>query len=126
MSLYYHAEYRVGTRGGRVYRSYSGFRAFLAILFDLVFGTVCDVVAAVITLATRALVLSVHLAVELVKLCWRMLVFVMTAIIQVLALPYRLLLQNRIDPPSLERRPAPVCMPRGRVLKPDWGFGREV
>jgi hypothetical protein len=126
MSLYYHADYRVGPRSGRVCRSYSGFRAFLAILFDLVFGTICDVLAAVFTLATRAIVLTVHVAVELLKLCWRIVVFLMTAIIQLLALPYRLLLQSRIDPPRLHHSPAPVGMPRGRVLKPDCGFAREV
>jgi hypothetical protein len=125
MSLYYHADYRVGPRGGRVCRSYSGFRAFLAILFDLVFGTICDVIAAVFTLATRAVVLAVHVAVELLMLCWRILVFLVTAIIQLLALPYRLFLQSRIDP-QLHHSPAPVGMPRGRVMKPDWALGREV
>jgi hypothetical protein len=125
MGLYYHAEYRFGPRGGRVCRSYSGFRAFLAILFDLVFGTLFDVISAVLTLAARALFLSVQLAVELLKLCGRLLVFVMTALVQVLALPYRLM-QSSIDPPRRERRPAPVGMPRGRALKPDWGLGREV
>jgi hypothetical protein len=126
MSLSYHAEYRVGPRGGRVCRSYSGFRAFLAILFDLVFGTICDVLAAILTLATRAIVLAIHVAVELLKLCWRILVFLMTAIIQLLALPYRLLLQTRIERPSFERWSAPIATPRGRAIKPDWALGREV
>jgi hypothetical protein len=125
MGLYYHAEYRVGPRGGRVCRSYHGFRAFLAILFDLVFGTLFDVLAAVFALATRALFLSAHLTIELLKLCFRVLVLVMTAVFRVLALPYRLM-QSRIDPPTWQRQPAPIGMPRGRALKPDWGLGREV
>jgi hypothetical protein len=125
MSLSYHAEYRVGPRGGRVCRSYTGLRAFLAILFDLVFGTICDVVAAVFTLAARALVLSVHIVVELLKLCWRLVVFVATAVIHVLALPSRLL-HGRIDPATYQRWPTPASMPRGRHLKPDWALGREV
>ncbi len=125
MGLYYHAEYRVGPRGGRVCRSYSGFRAFLAILFDLVFGTLFDVIAAVFTLATRAVFLSVQISIELVKLCWSILVFAMTAVFQVLALPYRLM-QSRIEPRRWQRWPGPIGMPRGRPLKPDWGLGREV
>jgi len=97
----------------------------LAILFDLVFGSLFDVLAAVFALVTRLLILSVHLAVELVKLSWRLLVFVMAAVIRVLALPYRIL-QRGIDSPRLQRWPAPIGMPRGRAPKPDWGLGREV
>ncbi len=35
MGLYYQTEYRLGRRGGRVCRSYTGLRAFLAIAIDL-------------------------------------------------------------------------------------------
>jgi hypothetical protein len=125
MGLHYQAEYRVGRRGGHVCRSYTGFRAFLAIVFDLVFGTLFDALGAVFALAIRLLLLSVHLAVEVVKLSWRVLVFAITAVIHLLALPYRLM-QSRIDSPQRHRWPDPVGMPRGRPLKPDWGLGREV
>jgi len=37
MGLYYQTEYRLGRRGGRVCRSYTGLRAFLAIAIDLLF-----------------------------------------------------------------------------------------
>ena len=37
MGLYYQTEYRLGRRGGRVCRTYTGLRAFLAIAVDLVF-----------------------------------------------------------------------------------------
>jgi hypothetical protein len=37
MGLYYQTEYRLGRRGGRVRRSYTGLRAFLAIAIDLLF-----------------------------------------------------------------------------------------
>jgi hypothetical protein len=102
-----------------------GLRAFLAILFDLVFGMFFDALGAVLALATRLLILSVQLSVEVVKLSWRVLVFVMTAVIHLLALPYRLM-QSRINPPRWQRWPDPTGMPRGRALKPDWGLGREV
>ena len=125
MGLHYQAEYRIGRRGGRVCRSYSGFRAFLAILFDLVFGTLFDVLAAAFGVAIAALFLSAQLVIELVHLCWRMLVFVMTAVFQVMALPYRLM-QSKMDSPAWQRFSAPIGMPRSRAQKPDWGLGREV
>ena len=37
MGLYYQTEYRLGRRGGRVCRTYTGLRAFLAIAVDLLF-----------------------------------------------------------------------------------------
>jgi len=37
MGLYYQTEYRLGRRGGRVCRTYTGLRAFLAIAADLLF-----------------------------------------------------------------------------------------
>ena len=37
MGLYYQTEYRLGRRGGRVCRTYTGLRAFLAIAVDLGF-----------------------------------------------------------------------------------------
>jgi hypothetical protein len=37
MGLYYQTEYRLGRRGGRVCRSYTGLRAYLAIAIDLLF-----------------------------------------------------------------------------------------
>jgi hypothetical protein len=125
MGLSYQAEYRIGRRGGRVCRSYTGFRAFLAILFDLVFGTFFDALGALFALVARLLILSVHLAVEVVKLSLRVLVFAITAVFHLLALPYQLM-QRRIASPRWQRWPDPVGMPRGRALKPDWGLGREV
>jgi hypothetical protein len=40
MAWTYQVEYRLGTRGGRVTRTYGGVRALLAIAFDLVLGLV--------------------------------------------------------------------------------------
>jgi len=125
MGLYYQAEYRIGRRGGRVSREYAGFRAFLAILFDLVFGLLFDVLAAVFTLVTRSLILSVRLTVELLTFTWKMLIFVMTALVHVLALPHRVM-HGRFDSPRGRRWPDPISTPRGRVMKPEWALGREV
>jgi len=97
----------------------------LAILFDLVFGLLFDVLAAIFTLVTRSLILSVHLTVELLKFTWKMLVFVMTALAHVLAFPHRVM-QGRFDSPRWHRSPETISTPRGRVMKPDWALGREV
>jgi hypothetical protein len=48
MGLYYQTEYRLGRRGGRVCRSYTGLRAFLAIALDLLFLLTFELVFAVI------------------------------------------------------------------------------
>lgn len=53
MALYYQTEYRLGGRG-LIRRSYTGFQAFFAILFDLVFGLVFELVAGVIGLAVHS------------------------------------------------------------------------
>jgi len=84
-----------------------------------------DAIGAVFGLVTRLLILNVHLGVELVKLTWRVLVFVTATAIFVLALPYRLM-QRRNDSPEWQGWPPPFGMRRGRPLKPDWGLGREV
>src|SRR5271165_6028632 len=44
MGLYYQTEYRLGRRGGRVCRNYTGFRAFLAIAIDLFFVLTFDLI----------------------------------------------------------------------------------
>ncbi|WP_435008289.1 hypothetical protein P12x_005543 [Tundrisphaera lichenicola] len=40
MAWTYQVEYQLGRRGGRVTRTYQGFRAFLAIAFDLTLGLI--------------------------------------------------------------------------------------
>ena len=45
MSLHYQTECRIGAR--RVHRSYTGYQAVVAIMFDLIFGLLFELVAAV-------------------------------------------------------------------------------
>lgn len=52
MALYYRTEYRIGNRG-RICRSYTGLAAFGAIVFDLGFGLIFELVTAVIGLSLR-------------------------------------------------------------------------
>ncbi len=149
MALHYQAEYRIGRRGGRVCHSYSGFRAFLAILSDLVFGLFFDALAALFALVTRTLVLGVQFTIELLKLCWKTLVYLMTALVHSLEIPDRVtqadvaaaframvpvrvlafpfhIMQHLIARSRWCRQPDPIATPRGPAEKADWGFAREV
>ena len=76
MALYYQTEYRLGGRG-RISRSYTGFPAFLAIFFDLVFGLVFELVVGVIGLALRIVSLAFQVAVLVMTKSWSTLVAVM-------------------------------------------------
>jgi hypothetical protein len=55
MGLYYQTEYRLGRRGGRVCRSYTGLRAFLAIAIDLLFLLTVELVFWVILFVLKNL-----------------------------------------------------------------------
>ncbi len=62
MALHYYTEYRLGNRG-RICRSYTGFQAFLAIGFDLVFGLLFELVCSGIGLAVWTVTWTVRLTV---------------------------------------------------------------
>ena len=52
MALHYQTECRMGTR--RINRSYSGYQAFFAIVFDLFFGLLFELVASLLSLLVSA------------------------------------------------------------------------
>ena len=87
MALHYYTEYRLGNRG-RVCRSYTGFQAFLAIGFDLIFGLLFELVCSAIGLAVWAVTWTLRLAVRLLSLYWRVLVAAMTVVVYVVTLPF--------------------------------------
>ena len=126
MALHYQTEYRLGNRG-RVCRSYTGFQAFIAIAIDLVFGLLFELVFSVIGLAMRIAVLTVHLAVRLLQLYWRILVAAMTFVVYAVTLPFvwiheivdRLRTRAKNDTPAGQ-------WDQGPARKPDWAFSREV
>jgi hypothetical protein len=124
MGLYYQTEYRLGSRG-RVCRSYTGFQAFVAIAFDLLFGLIFEMVATLISMAARLVVVVVRLAVRILKIHWRILVAAMTLVVYLLTLPFALLHQavDRLRWHADSGRPDPGGRPTG---KPDWVLGREV
>ena len=57
MALHYQTECRIGAR--RINRSYSGYQAFVAIVFDLIFGLLFELVASTVGLAVRLVALLV-------------------------------------------------------------------
>jgi hypothetical protein len=123
MALHYQTEYRMGTR--RIHRSYSGYQAFVAILFDLVFGMLFELVAATLGLALRLVAISFRLTCQLLKCSWRVMVAVMAALVFTVTLPF-----------AIVHRAIAGLSPSVRfwrregfaesVRKPDWAMGREV
>jgi hypothetical protein len=126
MALYYQTQYRLGRRGGRVCRSYSGFQAFMAILMDLVFGLLFELVSSVIALAFRLVVMALGLVVVVVKLNWRVAVAVMTTVVYILTLPFALLHETIGRFKSPDSAPADDYSYRESPLKPEWALSREV
>ena len=106
MALYYQTQYRLGRRGGRVCRSYSGFQAFMAIFMDLVFGLNLRIGLSVIALAFRLVVMAVQLVIVVVKLNWRVAVAVMTTVVYILTFPFALLHETiaRFKSPDMPQR----------------------
>jgi hypothetical protein len=125
MALYYQTQYRLGRRGGRVCRSYSGFQAFMAILFDLVFGLVFELVSSVIALAFRLAILTLQLVVQVVRITWSVVVAALTIVLYVVTLPFALLheMLARLKPPVSAE---PESAYGGATQKPEWAFSREV
>src|SRR5262245_15765000 len=62
MGLCYQTEYRLGARGGRICRTYTGFRAFVAIAVDLALGLIFASVGLAIHLILLALLLCLRVA----------------------------------------------------------------
>jgi hypothetical protein len=123
MALHYQTECRLGAR--RINRSYSGYQAFVAILFDLIFGLLFELVASVLSLAFRLVALSLRLTFVVLKSSWRVLVAAMAALIFTLTLPFVMLHRTiaRLSPTS---RLWPRERFAGTIRKPDWAMGREV
>jgi hypothetical protein len=135
MGLYYQTEYRLGRRGGRVCRSYTGFRAFLAIVLDLVFGLLFELVTAVFAFAARLVVVFVQLSARFLKLMSEILLAIASALVDLvfaiaralvalLTFPFRAI-RVRIKFPQGNRPEANRAAGR-LATKPPWAFAREV
>jgi hypothetical protein len=123
MALHYQTECRMGTR--RINRSYSGYQAFIAILFDLVFGLMFEFVATFFSLTFRLVIFLARLVIKVLRSSWRVAVAAMAALVFTLTLPF-VFLHRAIA----RLAPASRFWPRERFAqaaqKPDWAYSREV
>ena len=123
MSLHYQTECRIGAR--RINRSYNGYQAFVAIMFDLIFGLLFELVATTLALAFRLVGFLFRLAVHILSGSGKVLLAAMTALVFTLTLPFAII-----------HRAIAGLAPNGRgwrrdgfagsVRKPDWALSREV
>ncbi len=107
MGLYYQTEYRLGRRGGKVCRSYTGLRAFLAIAIDLLFVLTFELVFGVIFFVLKN-VLTIF-----------------KGVLYALTLPFR---AARWVSHKLDQRSAAVRSGHsaGAILKPAWAGSDEL
>jgi len=124
MALHYQTEYRLGRRG-RVCRSYTGSRAFVAILIDLTFGLVFEFLSGLIALALRIVALALQLVVHVLRVYWKIMVVAITTIVYVLTTPF-VLLHRVIERVRWEGGDRQPYAPADRIRKPDWGLGQEI
>jgi hypothetical protein len=126
MALHYQTEYRLGNRG-RICRSYSGFQALIAIVFDLVFGLAFELVTMVFALAVRLVILTTRLVVRVLTVNWKILVAAMTLLVYLLTPPFALLHEavNRFRSGD-ESGPDDTQSYPTSNLKPSWALSREV
>jgi hypothetical protein len=125
MALYYQTEYRLGRRG-RVSRSYTGIRAFVAIVTDLTFGLCFELVSGLIVLALRIIALALGLVAQVLRVNWKIIVVVMSTVVYVLTIPFVLLhrVVARVEWDARYRQEHSAGA--APILKPDWGLGQEV
>jgi hypothetical protein len=124
MALFYQTEYRMGRRG-RICRTYTGLQALVAIAIDLVFGLLFEFVLIAANLLSRAILLAFHLAVELLRIVWNVLLAVMTVLVYLVTLPFALIHQGA-DWLWSQLGPRQPEADQGSVRKRDWVLSREV
>lgn len=110
MGLYYQTEYRLGRRG-RVFRNYTGIKAFLAIGFDLCFLLMFDFLFAMLFFGLRTIL--------------RLSTKVLSAVAYTLSVPFRLARWASLE---LQRRITTVDERENSrsPLKPAWNGFDEV
>jgi hypothetical protein len=121
MSLYYHTEYRLGKRG-RISRSYTGFQALAAIVFDLAFGLVFELVCLSLALATALVVWSFFVSCRMLVLALGLLSIILTTAVKLITLPFVWLHRavTRFD------SPASTGVSAKAIRKPEFAFGRDL
>ena len=110
MGLYYQTEYRLGRRGGRVYRNYTGLTAFVAIVIDLLFLFTFEFVFTLFFFAFKSLFILVK------------------GVLYALSLPFRAARWVSLKLEKVDQRISAIRKQRraGAVLKPVWAGSDEL
>jgi hypothetical protein len=125
MRLYYQTEFRIGERGRRISRRYTGARALAAIIVDLGLKLWLELIVALVGLAAWLSIWAIQLAFLVMAKTWRAAVAGMTVIVFVLTLPFALV-HRAVDRVLARNRQHACGVPSDRYLKPEWALGREV
>jgi hypothetical protein len=125
MRLYYQTEFRLGERGRRISRRYTGAQALAAIIIDLSFKLWLELVVALVGLAAWFCALAFRFALLVAAKSWKTAVALMTVVVYLLTLPFALLHQA-VDRVLAKNKQGQPGRPTGPYLKPEWALGREV
>jgi hypothetical protein len=125
MLLYYQTEFRVGQRGRRISRRYTGVQALAAIFLDLSFKLLLELCVTLVGLAAWLCTLAFKFALLVATKTWRTSVAVMTVVVYLLTLPFALLHQA-LDQVLVRNQQGAPERSTSAHLKPEWALGREV
>jgi hypothetical protein len=111
MGLYYQTEYRLGRRGGRVSRTYTGLPAILAIGIDLLFVLTFELVFGLLFLVLKNL--------------GRIVLTILTAVFYLLSVPFRVAqwVSRKLERGTASTQPDQAA---GHRLKPAWAGYDEI
>jgi hypothetical protein len=121
MSLYYQTEYCLGKRG-RISRSHTGWRAVAAIVFDLAFGLMFEMVCLSLALASALVVWSFFVSWCVLMLAWSLLGAILTTAVKLIALPF-VWLHHAVTRPDRQTR---AGVGAKAIRKPEFAFGRDL
>jgi hypothetical protein len=111
MGLYYQTEYRLGRRGGRICRTYTGLRAVLAIAIDLLLILTFDFAFGLLFLVLRTL--------------GKVVLVLLTAVFYLLSVPFRIArwVAHKLEQGPSANQADPAA---ARPLKPAWAGYDEI
>ncbi len=96
MVFYYQTECKIGDRGPRICRRYTGIEALVAITLELALRLTFDLVILLVGLAVRLCLLVLKAAMLIARKSWRTAVAAMTVVVYAVTLPF-VLLNRAVD-----------------------------
>jgi hypothetical protein len=123
MAVSYQTEYRMGSRCVR--RSYNGPTAFVAIMCDLGFRVVFDLVVTTMELLLKLVAQSLVIAMRLCRVAFHAVTFTTWLTMMIVLLPI-MVVKHMIEALRTRTVGSSIDPTGGVVMKRDWGFAREV